>query len=186
MGLTITPSLKDALRDLYFRETCYQEGWAYVLSKDIAFKEKNTLSLIIGTNKIRVKIHEQIVQELETMSGFFDYLVCKVGKGRHNHDRGSHGGGANDDNQDNKNNSAIMIANPLALCWVKTRNGTTFTEGQLEALDRIMLPLAIFRIRDVLVAPRKIETKWETKSGKDWLDKFDDERDEVESDDDYL
>ncbi|AIC16572.1 hypothetical protein [Nitrososphaera viennensis] len=168
MGLSVTPFLKDALMDLYFRETCDQEGWAYVSPKDISFKEKNTLAFSKGPRRIiQVKVHGQFVPEIREAAAVFDYLACKVGQKEH---------GA----------TAVIVASPLALCWVKTRNGKNFTDGQLDQMARIKLPLAVFRVRDVLAPPAKIETKWETKSGKEWLDEIDDKREEAESDDDYL
>lgn len=167
MGLSITPSLRNALADLYFRETCDQQGWAYVLSENISFKE-NVLVFSNGKSKIRVKVHEQIVQEIKKSAAVFDYLVCRVGQKEH------------------RNTIEEVFANPLALCWVKIRNGRNFTDQQLDQMDKIKLPLAVFRIRDVLVSPARIETKWETKSGKEWLDEIDDKREEAESDDDYL
>jgi hypothetical protein len=36
------------------------------------------------------------------------------------------------------------------------------------------------------VQPGKIEIKWEMKSGQEWLDELEDQRDQTESDDDYL
>ncbi|AIF85283.1 hypothetical protein NTE_03254 [Candidatus Nitrososphaera evergladensis SR1] len=165
MGLSITPFLKDALADLYFRQTCDQEGWAYVSPKDASFIEKNTLVFAKGPRRIQVRVHEQIAQEIKQAMALFDYLACKVGQKEH---------------------SAIVVASPLALCWVKTRGGRSFTDDQLDQMSKIRLPLAVFRIRDVLVPPAKIETKWETKSGKEWLDEIDDKREEAESDDDYL
>lgn len=170
MGLSVTPFLKDALADLYFRETCDQEGWAYVSPRDVSFKEKNVLVFSKGPRKIQVKVHEQIVPEIKKTAAVFDYLACKVGQKEHE------GGAA----------GAVVVASPLALCWVKTRNGRSFTDDQLGEMGKIRLPLAVFRIRDVLVPPARIETKWETKSGKEWLDEIDDKREEAESDDDYL
>jgi hypothetical protein len=163
-GLSVTPSLRNALLDLYFRETCDQQGWAYVAApKDISFREKNTLAFRKGQRQVQVKVHEQLVQEIEKTAPAFDYLACKVGK-----------------------QEGMVVASPLALCWVKTRGGKEFTDGQLDAMGRIKLPVAVFSVRDVLVPPTKIETKWEAKSAKEWLDEIDDRREEAESDDDYL
>jgi hypothetical protein len=167
MGLSITPSLKNALIDLYFRETCDQEGWAYISPKDVSIKE-NVFVFSKGQRKIRVKVHEQIAQEIRKSAAVFDYLGCRVGQKEHG------------------KNIEEVFANPLALCWIKTRNGRSFTEQQLEQMDKIRLPLAVFRVKDILVPPTKIEIKWETKSGKEWLDDIDDKREEAEYDDDYL
>lgn len=167
MRLTISQFLKDALADLYFRQTCDQLGWAYALTNDILFKEKNMLVFVKGPHQIRAKVHEQIALEITRSADTFDYLVCKVGQ------REDYG-------------TIAVTVSPLALCWVKTKNGKNFTDYQLDQMGKIKLPLAIFRVRDVLAPPAKVETKWETKSSKEWLDEIDDKRDEAESDDDYL
>ncbi|MEO9364071.1 MAG: hypothetical protein ABI348_09240 [Nitrososphaera sp.] len=164
-GLYVTPSLRDALLDLYFRETCDQEGWAYAAPADVLFTE-NTLAFSKGQRKVQVKVHGQLVQEIEKTAPVFDYLACKVG---------------------NQEEEGVVVASPLALCWVKTRNGKDFTDGQLDAMGGgIRLPVVVFRVRDVLAPPAKLETRWEAKSGKEWLDEIDEKREEAESDDDYL
>ncbi len=176
MGLSITPFLKDELFDLYFRQTCDQEGWAYVPSKDISFKEKNTLVFNKGPRKIQIRLHEQIIPEIKESASAFDYLACRV-----------RGQKEREEPQDDMTATiVVVVASPLALCWVKTKGGKRFTELQLDYISRARLPVAVFRIRDVLAAPAKIETRWETKSGKEWLDEIDDRREEAESDDDYL
>ncbi|HEY7507693.1 MAG TPA: hypothetical protein VH677_01070, partial [Nitrososphaera sp.] len=101
--------------------------------------------------------------EIKEFSGTFDFLACRVGQ---------------------KEKYDVIVANPLALFWVKMARG--FTAEQLDALARTRLQVAVFRIRDVLAAPGKVETKWEMKSGKEWLDEMDEKREEAESDDEYL
>lgn len=172
MGLSITPFLKSELEDLYFRETCSQEGWAYVSARGISFKEKNTLVFSRGPRRIQVRVHEQMVQEIKEAAAVFDYLACKVGGQK--------------EQSDAETAVTVLVASPLALCWVKTKGGKEFTGGQLDWMGRIRFPLAVFRVRDVLASPAKIETRWEAKSGKEWLDEIDDKREEAESDDDYL
>lgn len=176
MGLSVTPFLKDELFDLYFRQTCDQEGWAYVPARNISFKEKNTLAFSKGPRKVQVRVHEQIVPEIKATAFAFDYLACKVG-GLKKEEK---------EHQQDHTTAVAVVANPLALCWIKTKGGKSFTDGQLDCMSRTRLPVAVFRIRDVLAAPAKIETRWETKSGKEWLDEIDDRREEAESDDDYL
>jgi hypothetical protein len=79
-----------------------------------------------------------------------------------------------------------MIANPLALSWIKVRAGKQFTDKQIETLEKTRLQVTVFLIRDILESPSKIETRWETKSANEWLDELDEKREEAESDDDYL
>ena len=155
-----TPALKGALADLYFRESCDQQGIAYVSPAGIS---SNVISFAKGRHKISVKVHEQVAAEIKEFARMFDFLACRVGQ---------------------KEKYDVLVANPLALFWVKTARG--FTAEQLDALARVKLQVAVFQIRDVLAAPGKVETRWEVKSGKEWLDEMDEKREEAESDDEYL
>ncbi len=164
MGLEITPSLKGALGELYYSEGCDQQGWAYISIENIHSSKDSVLIFSKGARKISIKLMDGIMPEVKEISrpvkgGFvFDYLACRVGQ------QGRYDG--------------TMLANPTALCWVKIRKGA-FSDGQIDALGRIKIPLAVFRIRDVLAPPAKIEMKWEIKSGKEWLDELDDLRDQA-------
>jgi hypothetical protein len=171
MSLEMTPSLKGALGELYYKEGCDQKGWSYVSLKDIDIKD-NVLVFNKGARKISLKLMDKIVPEVKEISRpingnfVFDYLSCKVSQqGRYEED--------------------VMLANPAALCWVKIGKGV-FSSDQIDALDRIKIPLAVFHIRDVLVQPAKVEMKWDIRSGEEWLVELDDLRDQAESDDDYF
>lgn len=170
MGLQITPSLKAALGELYYKEGFDQQGWAYVSLNDINIKD-NILVFNKGVHRISIKIMDKIVPEIIEVSRpvkgnlVFDYLACKVSQ--------------------QKKYEGIIFANPMALCWVKIGK-STFSNEQIDALGKIRLPVAIFRIRDLLAPPATIETKLEIRSGEEWLDELDDLRDQAESDDDYF
>lgn len=175
-SLEITPSLKAALAELYYKEACDQQGWAHVSLKDIRISDSNVLVFNKGPHRVSIRLMDKIAQEIREISSrpvnddgrnsyLFDYLACKVGQ--------------------QKKYEGVMLANPAALCWVKVGK-KTFSDEQVDALGRIKLPLAVFRIRNVLVQPGKIEMKWEMKSGEEWLDELDEQRDQAESDDDYL
>src|SRR5262245_34033010 len=148
MSLEVTAFLKDALGELYYKEGSDQHGWASIPLKDINIKD-NILAFNKGANKINIKLMEKIVPEIKEIARpvngkfVFDYLSCKVG------------------NQ--KKFDSVMLANPEALCWVKIGGGM-FSSDQIDALGRMKLPLAIFRIRDLLAPPAKIEMKWEIKT----------------------
>jgi hypothetical protein len=186
MSLEITPSLRGALGELYYKEGCEQKGWAYISLENIhnaaiesaAFKDSNILVFKKGFHRITIKLMDGLVSEVkeiarptnnskENPSFVFDYLACKVGQ--------------------LKQYDGIMLANPTAICWVEIKTGgSTFSDNQIRALERIKLPLAVFHIEDVLAPPRRIEMEWDIRSGKEWLDELDDLRDQAESDDDYF
>jgi len=170
MSLEITNSLKGALGKLYYREACDQKGWAYISVDDIKFKDDRVLAFKKGAHIINVKIIESIIPEIKEIckpasNSGFDYLACKVGQ-RDRYD-------------------GTIVANPTALCWVKTGR-SKFSRNQIDALEKIKLPLALFYINDVLAPPRKIEVEWDIRSGEDWLDEIDDLRDQTEYDDEYF
>ena len=173
MNLHATNSLKSALAGLYYKEGCDQDGWAYISLEDIHNSSKDAGILVFrkGPHKINVKIMQSILQEIKEISRLsgnsflFDYLAFKVG-------------------QKDRYDSPI-VANPVALCWVKVGGGA-FSDSQVEALDRVKLQVAVFRIRDVLAPPRQVEMRWDIKSGEEWLDELDERREEAESDDEYF
>ncbi len=174
LSLELTPSLKAALAELYYKEGFDQQGWAYVSLKDICISDNNILMFNKGPHRISIRLMDKIVPEIKEISSrqandgnssVFDYLACKVGQ--------------------QEKYEGVMLANPAALCWVKVGK-RTFSSEQIDALGLIKLPLAVFRIRNVLVQPGNIEMKWEMKSGEEWLDELEDQRDQAESDDDYL
>ncbi|NWG36711.1 hypothetical protein [Nitrososphaera sp.] len=180
MSLEITKSLKGALGELYYKEGSDQKGWAYISLENIHnsdFKD-NVLVFKKGFHRIKIKIHDNLIREIkeiskptndskENPSFVFDYLACKVSQ-RERYD-------------------GVLVANPTALCWVEVKTGRSgFSDNQVDALEKIKIPLALFYIQDVLAPPRKIEIEWDTRTGDEWLDELDDKRDQAESDDDFL
>ena len=171
MSLEITPSLKAALSELYYKEGCDQNGWAYISLENIHSSKDNVMAFSKGDRKIKIRLMDGIMAEVKETSrpavgGFvFEYLACRMGQ------RAKYDG--------------VTLANPTALCWVRIGKGA-FSDGQIDALSRIKIPLAVFRIKNLLAPPARIEMKWEIKPGKEWLDELDDLRDQAESDDDYF
>lgn len=178
--MDVTKALKGALGELYYKEGCDQKGWAYTSLENIhnsTFKD-NVLAFKKGFHRISIKIHEQLVSEIkeiskptngsrENPSFVFDFLACRVSP--------------------REKYEGILVANPTALCWIEVKTGKSgFSNNQIDALERIKIPLAIFYIEDVLAPPRKIEIEWDIRTGDEWLDELDDKRDEAESDDDFL
>jgi hypothetical protein len=181
MGLEITDSLKKSLRELYFRESCHQRGWAYSDLQGIrdnlrALKNDSIVVFQKGDEGVQVKIMKHLAPEIIDVcqiannrhgaSNFvFDYLACNV-----------------------KNaSSGIIVASPDALCWVILRTGSIiFSEEQVEVLSKTKLSVAVFQVRDVLAPPRNVETKWEIKPGSKWLDVLDERKEQEEYDDEYF
>src|SRR5687767_8644582 len=129
MGLEITPSLKSALGELYYKEGCDQQGWAYISLENIHSSKDNVLVFSKGARKISIKLMDGIMPEVKETSrpvkgGFvFDYLACRVGQ--------------------QVKYDGVMLANPTALCWVKVGK-SAFSDGQIDTLGTIKIPLAVF------------------------------------------
>ncbi|OLC36173.1 MAG: hypothetical protein AUH84_02065 [Thaumarchaeota archaeon 13_1_40CM_4_38_7] len=165
MSLEITNSLKGALGELYYKEGCDQKGWAYLSVENINNgSEDGVFTFKKGFHRIRVRIPKDLHSELELVSHptnesqenpsfVFDFLACKVGTKEH-YDK--------------------IIENPQ-LCWAEIKTGKgDFSQNQIDILSLIKLPLAIFHIEDVLVPPQEIDIAWDIKSGKEWLEEFED------------
>ena len=179
--LEISGPLRTALADLYFREECRQKGWAFASLASIhadaisRSREDEVISFMFADQGIKVRIMQQVIPEIREICqpadgekyGFlFAYLVCKIGR---------------------LPDVTPVVANPAALCWVQFRAGARlFSERQVDALSRITLPLAVFAIRDVLAPPRSIETRWDTRSGSEWLDHLEELKEQAEYDDEYF
>lgn len=173
MSLEITKSLREALAHLYYREACDQKGWAYAALAGISVND-NVVAFAKGVHTINIRLPAQTVAEINEVSrlerkgrSLFDYLACRVSQ--------------------REKYEGVMVANPTALAWVQVKMGKSeFSEKEIDALERIKMPLALFYVRDVLAQPRKVETKWDIRTGDEWLDELDDKRDQAESDDDFL
>ena len=175
--MNITGSLRAALAELYFREECAQKGWAFAPVPEIytrakQFAETGVLDFASGAGRLRARLVSQLIAEIARVCTpaegerefLFDFLAFMSAPAP---------------------TGAPLVANPSALSWVLVRPGH-FSQRQLEALPQIRLPLTRYRIRDVLAPPTKIESRWDTRTGTQWLDVLDDQRDQAESDDEYL
>jgi len=55
--------------------------------------------------------------------------------------------------------------------WVESKTGSGgFSTNQVNAMEKIKIPLAIFHIENVLDAPEDIKMGFDIKPGKKWLD----------------
>jgi hypothetical protein len=182
--LEITPSLKASLADLYFREECFQKGWALAslanIHKDSSLPSNgdNLIKFKTRDKDLSVKLMDGMIPEMKKLCQpinhagqnkdfVFSYLAYKLGR--------------------DLQYKTSIVANPTALTWVQVKPGPgSFTDLQLEALSKITLPLTLFSIRDILAPPGKMEFKWETRTGSQWLDLVDDLKEQEEYDDEYF
>jgi hypothetical protein len=161
----ITNKLKGSLGEIYYKEFCDQRGWAYTSLENI-YEYMNPDWVFIfkkGFHRIKIKIPEKIRDEVSELakptnlsesspSFVFDFLACKVG--------------------DSKNYAGVQNCDHFA--WVESKTGPgIFSGSQVNAMSKIKISLAIFKINDVLEAPENIDMGWDIKSGKEWLEELD-------------
>ena len=160
----ITNKLRGSLGEIYYKEFCDQQGWAYTSLENL-YTSKNPEWIFTfkkGFHRIQVRIPQKIRNEISWLvkptnnsesnpSFVFDFLACKVGK--------------------SKNYSGVKSSDFFS--WVESKTGTgIFSTSQINAMSKIKLPIAIFHIDNVLDAPGDIKIGFDVKPGKKWLEEL--------------
>ena len=157
----ITNKLRGSLGEIYYKEFCDQEGWAYTSLENIYESMNDEWEFIFkkGFDRIKITIPEGIREEVKMLikptnrsktspSFVFDFLACNVKKYR----------------EYSKVNSDVFFT------WVESKTGhMIFSGSQIRTMSKIDLPLAIFHTADVLAAPKDIRMIYDLKSGEEWL-----------------
>lgn len=157
----ITNKLRGSLGEIYYKEFCDQEGWAYTSLENIYESMNSEWSFTFkkGFDRIKITIPEGIREEVKLLikptnrsktspSFVFDFLACNVKKYR----------------EYSKVNSDVFFT------WVESKTGhMIFSGSQIKTMSKITLPLAIFHIADVLAKPGDIRMIYDLKSGEEWL-----------------
>jgi len=160
----ITNALKGSLGEIYYKEFCDQRGWAYISLENI-YESMNSdwiFTFKKGFHRIKVRIPQEIRSEITWLvkpsndlehrpSYVFDFLACRVGT--------------------HKNYSGIKKSDTFVLAEIKTGR-EIFSSNQIHKMSKIVLPLAIFHIEDILEPPEYIQMSWDVKPGKEWLDEL--------------
>ncbi len=147
--------------EIYYKEFCDQEGWAYTSLENIyeSMNDKCEFTFKKGFHRIKITIPEKIREEVKMLikptnrsktspSFVFDFLACNVKKYR----------------EYSKVNSDVFFT------WVESKTGhMIFSGSQIKTMSKIELPLAIFHIADVLDKPENIRMIYDLKSGEEWL-----------------
>jgi len=157
----ITNKLRGSLGEIYYKEYCDQRGWAYTSLENLYATMNRGWNFTFkkGFHRINVTIPKEVRDETSWLvkptnnsvtspSFVFDFLVCKA--------------------ETSKDYSKVRSSKSFAWAEIKTGKGI-FSAGQIKAMSKITLPLAIFHINDVLKAPENIEMRWNIKQGKEWL-----------------
>ena len=160
----ISHSFKGSLGELYYKAFCEQQGWAFTRLENIhsSMNPDWIFTFKKGFHRIKIKIPKQLRNEIEWLvqptnrlvhspSFVFDFLACKVGK--------------------HKNYSGVKTSDFFS--WVENKTGPTwFSPNQINAMEKIKIPLAIFHIEDVLAPPEEIKMGFDIQKGKKWLEEM--------------
>ena len=157
----ITNKLRGSLGEIYYKEFCDQEGWAYTSLENIyeSMNDKWIFTFKKGFDRMKITIPEKIREEVSMLikptnrsktspSFVFDFLACNVKKYR----------------------EYSKVHSDVFFTWVESKTGhVIFSGSQIRTMSKIELPLAIFHIADVLAEPKNIRMMYNLKSGREWL-----------------
>jgi len=166
-NIKITPRLAGTLSQAYYKEFCDQHGYAYTSLERIheVGIEKGVLKFKKGFNRIMVKLPDEIINEVKTVSRpsnssilkpsfVYDFLACKVG-------------------QDWKERDIMNVKNKHDFCWVDVKTGNTeLTPNQISTLKKITIPLYRFRVPTPFIPSREVTIYWDKVDSK-YLSRFD-------------
>jgi len=146
--IKITDKLIGSLSEVYYKEYCDQNGWAYISLEQIHERgvKKGILKFKKGFDRIYVKIPEEIIAEIEEISKpssksltdpsyVYDFLACKVGNWR----------------------TYPLIFDNIEkkdFRWIEVKTGySKLTTNQINTLEKISLPLFRYRVPYPLQSP---------------------------------
>ena len=152
----ITNKLRGSLGEIYYKEFCDQEGWAYTSLENIyeSMNPEWVFTFKKGFHRIQIPIPEKIREEVKMLikptnqsktspSFVFDFLACRVGR--------------------SKKYEGVQTSDFFT--WVESKTGKgLFSSSQINTMSKINLPLAIFHIDNVLEQPESIEMKFDIKN----------------------
>ena len=162
--VTITPEFLGALGECCYKQYSNLRGYAWTSTEKIyrTPMHNDRLEFVRGFDRILVDIPLGIQKEIykitrpsnrdEASPSFvYDFLACKAFE------------------SDDPRRLDGLSVNDFRWVEVKTGN-SVLTNNQIRKLHEISLPLAIFRIPNILDPPQEWEIMWEEGYGKYWLD----------------
>jgi hypothetical protein len=153
--LKITPELRSALGETYYKEYCSQHGWAYTSLEQI-YKNpihKNKLEFKHGFKRMLVKIPLEIQKEVtaiarsshkkeEDPSFAYDFLACNV--------------------YENENPRNLDGMKPEDFRWIEVKTGYgKLGQNQFDTLKKIKISLFRCRVTSVLAPPEEVKILWD-------------------------
>jgi len=146
-----TEKLIGSLSEVYYKEYCDQNGWAYISLEQIHERgiKNGILKFRKGFDRVYVKIPKEIIPEIEEISKpannkydpsyVYDFLACNVGKKK-------------------RFNYTLEYKKKYHFVWVEVKTGNSeLTSNQIQTLKKISLRLFRFRIPYPLTHPNDVD-----------------------------
>ena len=146
-----TEKLIGSLSEVFYKEYCDQNGWAYVSLEQIHERgiKNGILKFRKGFDRVYVKIPKEIIPEIEEISKptnnkydpsyVYDFLACKVGNTK-------------------RFNYTLEYKKKYHFVWVEVKTGySELTPNQVQTLKKISLRLFRFRIPFPLTHPDDVD-----------------------------
>jgi hypothetical protein len=153
--LKITPRLRSALGETYYKEYCVQNGWAHTSLEQI-YKNpihKNKLEFKCGVKRILVKIPLEIQKEItmiaktnnkkeENHSFAYDFLACKTYE-----------------SEDPRNLADMKLED---FRWIEVKTGySKLNQNQFDTSKKKRISLFRCRVANVLAPPEEVKVSWD-------------------------
>lgn len=165
-NVAITPEFLGALGECCYKQYSNLKGWAWTSTEKIyrTPMHNDRIEFVYGFNRILVDIPLDIQKEIYNItrpsnrdeaspSFVYDFLACKAFE--------------SDDPR------RLDGLNPNNFRWVEVKTGNSvLSNNQIRTLHKISLPLAIFRIPNILDPPQDWKVMWEEGYGGYWLNQY--------------
>src|SRR5574337_641579 len=153
--LKITPELRSALGETYYKVYCAQHGWAYTSLEQI-YKNpihKNKLEFNHGFKRILVKIPSEVQKEItsiarstrkkeENPSFAYHFLACKV--------------------YESKDPRNLTDRKPEDFRWTEVKTGySKLGQNQFDTSKKLKISLFRCRVANVLAPPEEVKVFWD-------------------------
>jgi len=162
----ITPQFLGLLGECCYKQFSNLRGWAWTSTEKIYRKpiHNDRLEFIYGFDRILVKIPFEIQDEIHKIaqpsnrdeaspSFVYDFLACKAYS-----------------SEDPRRLDGMTVGD---FRWAEIKTGNSvLSNNQISTLRKITLPLAIFRIPNILDPPGEWEIFWNEGDANYWLQEF--------------
>jgi len=162
----ITPQFLGELGESCYKQYSTLHGWAWTSTEKIYRNpsHNNRIEFTFGFERILVTIPFEIQEEIHYISRpsnrdeaspsfVYDFLACKA--------------------YPSEDPRKLDGLTPNDFRWVEVKTGNSvLSNNQINKLNDITIPLAIFRIPNILDPPEEWQVYWKSGKAKYWLNEF--------------